>query len=550
MTTKKSFLRNTAVMFIAMFISKALGAVLKIPLGNILGGEGMGYFTTAYSIFTPVLSFACAGIPTILTRTVAGYAAGREYGKIAPMRRCSLLAAFIVGLAGTALIYICAVPFVCYIANSPESLVSVLIIAPATVFCSVTAVYRGYYEGLSDTLPTALSQVIESFVRAGLGVGLSYYVYANGVRLFGSQSAALPYSAAAAVLGVTVSELCGMLFMLVRSRNGADSFSESGERLSGSELFALCREIFMKALPISLGAAASNLLSLADMLTISNCIDLSVNIFDADWSSDTLLSGIKSEYSSVGNFMYGCYAGIIMSVYMLASSASGVVARCALPRLAYAVETGEREGTGREIKLLIKGTSVITAPLTVFMAVLAGPILKVLYPARETEAAVSALPLAILSAGGLFAALLGAVCVIFHAYGDFGFPIRITLIGGALKLLFNMLFIIIPQMNISGAAVSAVLANAICLVYAVKTAKKRFGISTGCVVYTAPSAFAALSGGVGGYLFYRGLSGAAGTLPAIAVSVVLGGIIYALILFISDNEDCAAVIKSLRRRRA
>ena len=182
MSTKKGFLRNTAVMFAAMFISKALGAVLKIPLGNILGGEGMGYFTTAYSIFMPVLSFACAGIPTILTRAVAGYAACGEYGRIRVTRRCSLLLALAVGIAGAALIYAAAVPFVCYIANSPESLPGVLIIAPATVFCSVTAVYRGYYEGLSDALPTAMSQVIESFVRAGLGVGLSYYVYVNGER--------------------------------------------------------------------------------------------------------------------------------------------------------------------------------------------------------------------------------------------------------------------------------------------------------------------------------------------------------------------------------
>ncbi|MBR5089378.1 MAG: oligosaccharide flippase family protein, partial [Ruminiclostridium sp.] len=182
MSVKKSFIRNTAVMFIAMFISKGLGAVLKIPLGNILGGEGMGYFTTAYSIFTPVLSFACAGIPTILTRMVAEYAAAGEHGKIRNARRCSLFMALMLGLAGTALIYAAAVPFVCFIANSPESLAGVLLIAPATVFCSVTAVYRGYYEGLSDTLPTAVSQVIEAFVKAFLGVGLSWFVYANGVR--------------------------------------------------------------------------------------------------------------------------------------------------------------------------------------------------------------------------------------------------------------------------------------------------------------------------------------------------------------------------------
>ena len=548
MSANKGFFRNAAVMFIAMFISKGLGAVLKIPLGNILGGEGMGYFTTAYSIFTPVLSFACAGIPTILTRTVAGYTAGGKYGRIRTARRCSLLLALILGLAGAAVIYITAVPFVCYIANSPDSLPGVLLIAPATLFCSVTAVYRGYYEGLSDTLPTALSQVIESFVKALLGVGLSWFVYANGVRFFGSQSAALPYAAAAAILGVTVSEFCGMVFMLCRSRRKSDSYDAYGGKLSGSELFSLCRELFMRSLPISLGAAASNLLSLADMLTVSNCINLSADIFGSYWADNTLLSKISQDCSDVGNFMYGCYAGIIMSVYMLAAAASGIVARCALPRLTYAAECGS--GAEHEIKLLIKGTSVISAPITLFMAVLAEPILRLLYPSRLTEAEVSALPLALLSAGGTAAALLGSVCVIFHAYGDFGSPIRITLICGALKLLLNIVFIPVPMLNISGAAVSSVLSNAVCLIYAVKSVRKRFGISTGCIRYTLPSLFAAVSGAVGTYLFFRGLEAGAGIPASMLISVILGGIMYALILFICDSEDCAAVIRLLRRRNA
>ena len=357
--------------------------------------------------------------------------------------------ALMLGLAGTALIYAAAVPFVCFIANSPESLAGVLLIAPATVFCSVTAVYRGYYEGLSDTLPTAVSQVIEAFVKAFLGVGLSWFVYANGVRLFGSQSAALPYAAAAAILGVTVSELCGTVFMLIRSRRSSDSFRGCGEKPTRAGVYAMCREIFVSALPVSLGAAASNLLSLADMLTISNCVDLSVNIFAREWENNALLSGISGDCSGVGNFMYGCYAGIVVSVYMLAASASGIVARCALPRLTAAAGNGDSSALSREIKLLVKGTAVVTAPVTVFMAVLSEPVLRLLYPARETEAAVSAPALAVLSIGGLVGALLIAVCTVFHAFGDFGFPIKVTLIGGALKLLFNVVFILPPALNIT-----------------------------------------------------------------------------------------------------
>ena len=472
---RKSFMKNTAVMFAAMFISKGLGAVLKIPLGNILGGEGMGYFTTAYSIFTPVLSFACAGIPTILTRNVAGYSASGEYGKIRTERRCSLLLALIVGLLGAALIYITAVPFVCYIANSPESLPGVLIIAPATVFCSITAVYRGYYEGLSDAVPTAASQVIESLVKALLGVGLSYFVYANGVKLFGSQEAALPYSAAAAILGVTVSEMCGTFYMFIRSRRRSDNFSKYRKKTTAGEIYDICKGIFLKALPVSLGAAAANLLSLADMFTISNCIDLSYDMFPEQWLGDPLLSRITAETSDCGTFLYGCYAGIIMSVYMLAAAASGVVARCAMPRLAYAAGTSDSSRVSSEIKLLIKGTSVITAPITIFMAVFSAPVLSVLYPVRQTEVEASIPALAVLGGGGVIAGLLGAVCVVFNSYGDFGFPIKLTLIGGAVKLFLNVGFMLIPALNITGAAISAVLSNLVCLVYASSEAKKRFG---------------------------------------------------------------------------
>ena len=550
MRTQKGFVRNAAVMFAAMFISKALGAVLKIPLGNILGGEGMGYFTTAYSIFTPVLSFACAGIPTILTRKVAGYAANREYGSIFAARRCSLLLAAVLGTLGAALIYITAVPFVGFIANSPDSLPGVLIIAPATLFCSVTAVYRGYYEGLSDTLPTAMTQIIESFVKAALGVGLSYLVYVNGESWFGSVQAALPYSAAAAILGVTVSEMCGTVYMLLRSRRRSDNFREYAVRSSGGDIYSMCKDIFLASLPVSLGAAAANLLSFADMLTISNCVDLSVKLFGGYWSIDRNLSLIRDTTAGAGNFMYGCYAGIIMSVYMLAAAASGVIGRCELPRLAFAAETGNAVNTEREIRLLIKGTAVITAPITVLMAVLAEPILHILYPVRELEVSVSVMPLIILCAGGLFAALLGAVCVVFHAYGDFGFPIRVTLIGGVLKLMLNIMFITIPFLNITGAALSAVLSNLICLIYAVKAAGSKLGAGINCFTNSLPAVFGAMGGGIGTYLFYNGLSAKLGMLQSVILSALLGGIMYVLILYIYDSEDCMAVIRTLKRRKA
>ncbi|MBP5604878.1 MAG: oligosaccharide flippase family protein [Ruminiclostridium sp.] len=545
MTAKKGFLRNTALMFTAMFISKAFGALLKIPLGNILGGEGMGYFTTAYSIYMPVLAFATAGIPTILTRTAAECVSLGDYRRLLLYRRSSLLLSILLGLAGSILIYISSFPFVYLIVDSPESITGVFLIAPATVFCSVTAVYRGYYEGLSDTLPTAASQVIESVVRAVSGLGLSYYVYANGERFFGSVSAAMPYSAAAAILGVTLSEFSSMIFMFIRSRRKADRLMFRGCRVTAGELPDICRKLFMTALPLSLGAAASNLLSLADMLTISNCIDLSVSIFGDLWKNDTLLSQIRDNTSDIGNYMYGCYAGIIIPVYLLAASVSGVVARCSFPRISSAVVNGTGGKMEREVRLLIKGTAAITAPATVFVAVLAEPIMKIIYPMRTMEAQLGGLPLSVLSISGIIPALLGAVYMIFDAHGDYGFPIKMILLGGGMRIVFNIMFITIPLLNITGAAVSSVLSGAICLLFSVKKLKSRYNTNVHCVKYSVPAVMSALIGGTGAYLFYSGLKELAGILPSLLISVISGGIIYSLMMYLTDKDDCNLVLRRI-----
>ena len=54
---KQSFLHGAALLAGATAIVKVLGALYKIPLGNILDGDGMGYFSTAYSVFTMIFAF-------------------------------------------------------------------------------------------------------------------------------------------------------------------------------------------------------------------------------------------------------------------------------------------------------------------------------------------------------------------------------------------------------------------------------------------------------------------------------------------------------------
>jgi len=79
----KKYMKNTAILFASMTITKIVGAVFKIPLANILGGTGMGYFSTAYGLYSPVFALTAAGIPAVMMRlTAQNIAAGR-------LSRCS-----------------------------------------------------------------------------------------------------------------------------------------------------------------------------------------------------------------------------------------------------------------------------------------------------------------------------------------------------------------------------------------------------------------------------------------------------------------------------
>ncbi len=544
----KSFLRNTAVMFTAMLIVKFLGAVFKIPLGNILGGDGMGYFSTAFSIFTPVLAFTASGIPMVVTQVTAQKASRGEYASIAQFRRCALIAGTGAGIAGTAVIYIIALPFADFIANSPEALPAILIIAPSVLFCSVTAVYRGYYEGLSDMTPTAVSQITEAVVKAGAGIALSYGAYGYFLHELGDEEKALPYAAAAAILGVTVSEFCGMLYMLIYSRKHRIKPCSH----SKTDTTETIKEIITMSMPVAIGAVIGNLISFTDLLTISNCINLSYS-----FAPDQLAGGIvslkgTSAVNDPGNFLYGSYSGIIMSVYMLTATIPMLIPRCSQPRLICTIELNKNDNlpaVKRDISVILKGTMLISVPVSVFVAVMAEPVLKILYPVRELEAQVGIIPLQVLSIGGIFASFAGALMNLFQGYGDFRTPVMITLLTGLVKFILNVILIPIPGVNICGAAVATSVSQVLCVFYTLRVIKKRFGINLSFIKEAYSMLISGGIGGIAAFYCHNIFVTAMPSLLSVILSCLTGMILYLLILYIADSGELTGVIKSITSKK-
>lgn len=545
MRKKSEFIKNTAILFAAMFITKIIGAVLKIPLTNMIGGKGMGFFSSAYSFFTPVYTALAAGLPTIVTKLTAQCIACKKYREARSVKSAAVAISVAGGIIGTVFMFALAKPFVNYAAASPESLYSVYAIAPSILFCCMASAYRGYYEGLYNMFPTAVSQVLESVVKAVMGLGLSWFVLSIGESGRLPQEQVLPMAAAAAVLGVTLGEFCGTLFLVLRSRLKNDTITEEELKSSppSQSRRKIAKDIFIQSLPISVGALIINLNSFIDLLTISGgvqeCLVKNYDYFLLNYSAAVSEAGSDS----FGNFVYGSYTGIVLSIFMLISSLTALIGKSALPAIAAEHECGSREELKRDISILLSGIFVIGLPLCLSLGALSEPVLKLLYPVRGAEVSVSAAPLAILCFGGITVAVCGGLFSVFQAVGRSDMPIKLMMAGSGLKLMLNLIFLRIPQISLCGAALSTVISHLLVMIFGIVLLEKATGVRINVfplfVKPFAASAACAFFGVLCYYLLFDNFNSVA----RMIFTVLGGGAVYGVLILLLDRRIIYSLVK-------
>jgi stage V sporulation protein B len=517
---QSSVMKNAIILFTAMAITKLIGAFLKIPLTNILGGLGMGYFSTAYSLFAPVYAVTAAALPTVIMRMTARHNANNANNSTADSRKilhAGLVVAFAAGLAGSIGILAIAAPFSIYVAGSPSSLPSMLVIAPSLLIGSIAAVYRGYYEGMSNMLPTAISQIIEAVVKAGIGIFLAIALIPYGIA----------YAAAGAIAAITVAELFGLIFLYIRSKFDKLQLSQSQSSQSQSQSANMrlqIRCILRESLPITLAALAMNLNPFIDLLTIPN-----------------IINSLKLPHD--GNFIYGSYTGIAIPIFAIATAVTAMIGKSALPEITKAWESRNITQLTRTLRILFKGTFMAGLPVCIGLAALSKPILSLLFPARPAEVAVSATPLIALGLGGVSLILAGTLFGIFLAMGRVDLQIKLMLTGAALKLAGNLVLIRIEWLNVTGAAISTIICYSIISIIGLIMLKNLIKENLGIAPNIFRPLFFSLLCGITAYVCYYHTFADVGysQLLRLAVSIAAGALAYLIPTMFSDRKH----IKSL-----
>ena len=171
----RSFIQGALVLGIANLIVKVIGAVFKIPLINLIGDDGMGYFNIAYQIYTFMFIVATAGFPIAISKMVAESMARGDERDAHRIFQTALSFLAVVGLAGTAVLFIFPDALEGMTAV-PGSSLGITAISPAVFFVAMASVYRGYFQGRQNMVPTALSEIIEASAKLLVGICLASFI--------------------------------------------------------------------------------------------------------------------------------------------------------------------------------------------------------------------------------------------------------------------------------------------------------------------------------------------------------------------------------------
>ena len=424
------------------------------------------------------------------------------------------------------------------------------------------AVLRGYYEGMANVVPSSAASVAEAVSRAVFGLALSFTVlfyanwrFENGLTVFGTSPvtteqayrAALPFAAAGAILAVSISELCGLMTLIIadkkRKRTEAPPIYDVSRR-------DLCLRLIRETAPIAAGALVMNCVSFVDLLTVTRSISGAI-ASDPDYFNRAFSGILASAGGAEGlpNFMYGSYTGIATSLFMLIPSFAGMTEKTFAPEIAAAWERRDYERLSGRIFLQFRSAAVIGCPACFGAAALAEPILTMLYKSRAAEVSVCLNSFVILCMGGLFMVTASSMFGIFQSICKAHIPLILMVCSVAAKLLLNPLLISVPAVNISGAALSSAAGYILMTVFGAAAMKRCIPVKISLTRAVIPPALCGIACGIGAYFAHLFLKNCLNSVLAVLISVGTGAILYVLLLIITGVFRTSGIIRQKNAKK-
>ncbi len=508
---KKSsnFIVQGGILAAAGIVTRIIGMIYRIPVTNIIGDKGNGYYSSAYYVYNIMLLISSYSLPLAISKVVSARLSKNQYKNASKVFKGGLIFALISGGAVCLAVFFLADLFAGLL-REPLSAIALRIFAPTLLVVAVMGVFRGYFQGMGTMVPTAVSQIIEQIINAVISIIAAKALFDYGKKasaLLRNENLSYAYGAAGSTLGTSVGAFMALLFLVVLF------FIASGNlRRQKNEDTTRYQEGYGEVLKIILLTVFPVILSTA----IYNINDILDNYL---FNRIMTLKGLGAEKTAI----WGVYTGKAKLLLNVPIALSNSISASAVPALAACVAADNIRGARKRVSAAMRFTMILAFPCAIGLFVLAEPIISMLFKGDPTLAT------------NLLRA--GAVMVIFYSMSTLengmlqGMDrMRIPVVNAFVSLIVHIIVLIVlmQKFNLGIYAViisSIVFAASMCVLNGLGL-KITMNFKQEYFLTFAVPALSATIMGVVIFIIEKLFLSTLGNLPTVLIAIIFGFLIY------------------------
>ena len=520
-----NFVIQGSILAMAGILVRIIGMLYRMPLNDIIGKQGNGYYTSAYNVYNILLILSSYSMPVAISKMISARLAKGEYENCRRILKAGLLYATVTGGLAAIILWFGS-DFFAGLIKTPYSSYALKTLAPTIWIMAYLGVLRGYFQGHGTMIPTAISQILEQVVNAIISVVAASVLFKVGLdtaKVYGKDGYAQAFGAAGGTIGTGSGAFAALLFVLVlfllyrptakrriaKDRSGSvDSYRQ------------ISRIFFFTVIPVIVSSGVYNINSVIDNGIMAHGMES---------------LGRGKEFLA----LWGIYNNKYMLLVHVPLEMANCLSSSLIPSLSGAIARKDRKAAIEKTALAIRFAMLIAIPSAVGLTVLSAPVNNLLFRGGNNAEAIRMMMIG--ASAVIFLSLSTVTNAILQGLNRMNVPVRNALISLALHVIALYIMLMIFNMGIYSMVFASILfALFMCILNAIAI-RNTLGYRQEMVKTFLLPAISAAFMGAAAYGVYRGVtlvihSNVLGTLLAVLVAVAVYGVLLIKLHCIEEDE--------------
>lgn len=423
---KYSFMQGALILFFSGIFVKIIGFVFQITVIRIIGTEAVGLFNMVFPLYITVLVVSTAGLPLAISKMVSQQVALGNYQAALKIFRIALTVLIFLSFFFTIILLVISPLLINTLYQDHRVTWCFYTMIPGIIIVSICSAFRGFFQGLQEMIPPALTQCIEQIVRISLALFLINRLQPYGIKMI--------------AVGLSVSmiagELIGLIIIYFIYRFKQKKIQQRATRIPS-------------ILNIPTRKVIADLFAFGFPTTLTRLISSLVLTFEASLIPLTLQkSGFTINQAAS---IYGQFSGVSISLLTIPTVLTFSLATSLVPAISEAEAQGKFAALQFRSTEALRLTYLFGLPVMTILILKATSLCSLLFNLPEAGTTVR-----YLAWGALFLYLAQTSNGILQGLGLVRKIFINTVFGAIIKVVGIIYLVAIPELNINGAAIAFV----------------------------------------------------------------------------------------------